>query len=50
LTEVRIVHGRGRSVIKKMVIEELSGNPGIEWFGDEGANWGATRARLRIVK
>ncbi|HSV97433.1 MAG TPA: Smr/MutS family protein [Spirochaetota bacterium] len=46
--EVRIVHGRGRSVIKNMVAEELGKNPDVEEFGDDGANWGATRARLRI--
>ncbi|MCU0844716.1 MAG: Smr/MutS family protein [Spirochaetes bacterium] len=48
LPEVRIVHGRGRSVIKKMVLDELGKNPDVEEFGDDGANWGATRVRLRI--
>ncbi len=48
IPEVRIVHGRGRSVIKKIVLGELGKNPAVEEFGDDGANWGATRVRLRI--
>ncbi len=46
-TTIRIVHGRGRSVIKKMVVDELRENPGVEDFHDDGSNWGATTAHLR---
>lgn len=47
LTEVRIVHGRGRSVIKKIVLDELGRNSLVERFADDGANWGATRVYLK---
>lgn len=47
LAEVRIVHGRGRSVIKKIVLDELGRNPLVKSFADDGANWGATRVYLK---
>lgn len=47
-TTVRIVHGKGRSVLKEMVRAELSRRPGIERFADDAGNWGATVAWLRI--
>ena len=44
---IRIVHGKGRSVIKGIVISELKKNSSISDFHDEGGNWGATIAYLK---
>jgi DNA-nicking Smr family endonuclease len=44
---VRIVHGKGRSVIKSMVASELKKNGRVVAFGDEAGNWGATVVRLK---
>jgi len=47
LPRIRIVHGKGRSVLKRMVIAELERNVNISRFHDEGGNWGATIAYLK---
>jgi DNA-nicking Smr family endonuclease len=44
---VRIVHGKGKSVIKAMVVKELGTRSGITRFADDPGNWGATIAWLR---
>jgi DNA-nicking Smr family endonuclease len=44
---VRIVHGKGRSVIKSIVTAELERNEHISKFQDEPGNWGATIAYLK---
>jgi len=46
-TEVRIVHGKGRSVIKSIVITELGKREDILSFGDEPGNWGVTVVRIK---
>jgi DNA-nicking Smr family endonuclease len=48
LPRIRIVHGKGRSVLKRIVIAELERNVHISRFHDEGGNWGATIAYLRV--
>ncbi len=48
IPSVRIVHGRGRSVLKSIVHSELSNNGKVLSFADEHGNWGATIAVLRI--
>ncbi|MDZ7262278.1 MAG: Smr/MutS family protein [candidate division KSB1 bacterium] len=45
LTQLRIVHGKGKSKLKYMVRKELENNPHVAWFGDarpEFGGWGAT--------
>ncbi len=39
---VRIVHGRGRSVLKRLLYAELEKRQDIKSFQDDQANWGAT--------
>ncbi len=48
IRSVRIVHGRGRSVLKSIVHDELSKNEKVLSFADDRGNWGATIAVLRI--
>jgi DNA-nicking Smr family endonuclease len=43
---VRIVHGKGRSVLKSIVIAELSKNTLVLSFDDDRSNWGATIVHL----
>jgi dsDNA-specific endonuclease/ATPase MutS2 len=48
--EVRLVHGRGRGVQRRIVQSLLAGHPLVERFGDappERGGWGATVVRLR---
>jgi DNA-nicking Smr family endonuclease len=45
--EIRIVHGKGASVLKSIVINELKKNNKIMYFRDDGSNWGATIAVLK---
>jgi len=50
LTEVRLVHGRGRGVQREAVRRVLSASPLVLAFADaapEAGGWGATVARLR---
>lgn len=45
--EIRIAHGKGRSVLKNIVLNELGKNEKVLSFKNDGANWGATIAVLR---
>jgi len=47
---IRIVHGRGQSVLKSIVLKELTRNDKILSFRDDGSNWGATIAVLKKKK
>ena len=50
LPEVKIIHGKGRSVMKRVVWEELEKNPLVEGFHDAhplSGGWGATIVVLR---
>jgi dsDNA-specific endonuclease/ATPase MutS2 len=42
LRRVRIIHGRGRSVLKAITVSALEACPFVTAFRDDGANWGAT--------
>jgi dsDNA-specific endonuclease/ATPase MutS2 len=47
LAEVRVVHGRGRGVLRGMVQAALEANPLVEAFRDDPASYlGATIVRL----
>ena len=47
IKSVRIVHGKGKSTIKSIVINELDKNNNIASYKDESGNWGATIANLK---
>jgi dsDNA-specific endonuclease/ATPase MutS2 len=50
LTEVRLIHGRGKGVQRRRVQEVLAAHPLVERFGDAPGHrggWGATIAWLR---
>ncbi len=44
---IRIIHGKGKSVIKGMVLKELRSHPDVLSFTDDAGNWGATIVRLK---
>jgi DNA-nicking Smr family endonuclease len=44
---VRIIHGKGKSVIKAMTLKELGSRESITRFADDSGNWGVTIAWLR---
>ena len=49
LTEVRLVHGRGRGVQRRIVHAVLARHPSVADFGDApDAHLGATVARLKV--
>jgi DNA-nicking Smr family endonuclease len=48
--EVRIAHGKGRSVLKAVVLRVLRADDRVESFGDappQRGGWGSTLVRLR---
>ncbi len=50
---VRIIHGKGKSVLKHIVHKQLAKNPLVENFHDAGSGsggWGATIAYLKESK
>ena len=42
LQKIRLVHGKGKSVKKKMAYKILAEHPAVESFHDDSHNWGAT--------
>lgn len=52
ILEVRIIHGKGKGVLRKTVHSFLQSNPMVLRFGlDSGpSGWGATIVRLRAGK
>lgn len=46
-TQIRIVHGKGRSAKKRRIRELLAADPRIASFRDDGTNWGATIAVIK---
>jgi dsDNA-specific endonuclease/ATPase MutS2 len=49
---VRIIHGKGRGVLKKGVMEILKKSPFVESFKDapiEAGGWGATMVELKKI-
>lgn len=50
ISEVRVIHGKGKGVLKKRVRSVLRRHPLVADFSDAGfhaGGWGATRVRLR---
>ena len=50
ISEVRVIHGKGKGVLKKRVRSVLQRHPLVVDFSDAGfhaGGWGATRVRLR---
>ncbi len=50
ILNVRIIHGKGRGILKQAVHSALSKNPMVASFSDAPANaggWGATIVRLK---
>jgi DNA-nicking Smr family endonuclease len=47
LSQIRLIHGKGRSVKRREVYEILSKHPDVLYFGNDGPNWGATRIRVK---
>lgn len=47
LTHLRLVHGKGRSVVKKTALSLLDTHPDVASYHQDGPNWGATIVVLR---
>ncbi len=45
---VRIIHGKGKSVKKRQIHEILKSHPSVIVFHDDSGNWGATVITLKI--
>ncbi len=50
LARVRIIHGRGKSVLKSIAHAALASHPAVASYHDDSANWGATIAHITIDK
>ncbi len=51
LREVRIIHGKGGSIMKRLVWEKLAENPLVEEYHNARSlfgGWGATIALLKV--
>ncbi|KON28758.1 hypothetical protein AC481_00690 [miscellaneous Crenarchaeota group archaeon SMTZ-80] len=51
IIHIRIIHGKGKGTLRRVVHSELDRNPGVEKYWHEersGGSWGATVVRLRI--
>jgi hypothetical protein len=48
ITQVRIIHGKGIGVQRRIVRQVLAADPRVSWFADapDASGWGATVARL----
>ncbi len=46
-SRVRIIHGKGHSVMKSIVYAELVRRPSVAAFFDDQGNWGATIAIMK---
>ncbi len=46
-SRIRIIHGKGSSVMKSIVRAELSRRPSVLEFFDDRGNWGATIAIMK---
>ncbi len=49
ILEVRIVHGKGIGVLRRIVQGVLDRHPAVTWYGhaSDAGSWGATLVRLR---
>lgn len=47
IKRIRIIHGKGISTIKGIVLKELEKNSRVKSYHDEPGNWGATIAFLK---
>jgi DNA-nicking Smr family endonuclease len=47
--QIRIVHGKGRSAKKRRIRAVLESDGRIISYADDGTNWGATVAEIRIM-
>lgn len=45
--QVRVVHGKGQSTAKSIVLKELERSSLVRSFKDDGSNWGATIVYLK---
>ncbi|MCU0848120.1 MAG: Smr/MutS family protein [Spirochaetes bacterium] len=45
--EIRIVHGKGKSVKKNIVRNIIESHPDVSGYRDDGSNWGATVVYLK---
>ena len=49
IPHIRIVHGKGRSAKKRRIRAVLEADPRIASFHDDGYNWGATVAVVKLM-
>lgn len=47
LKKIRIVHGKGKSVKKQIILNILEDHPDVEAYRNDGYNWGATIVYLK---
>lgn len=47
LSEIRIIHGKGASVLKTLVHKKLDRDDRVASLHDDGHNWGASRVILK---
>ncbi|WP_083699807.1 Smr/MutS family protein [Acidihalobacter ferrooxydans] len=50
ISEIRIIHGKGKGVLRKIVQDILAADPRVIAYGsaNDRSGWGATDARLKI--
>jgi DNA-nicking Smr family endonuclease len=46
-TSVRIIHGKGRGTLRRIVQGVLDRHPAVASYAQADANWGATRVELK---